>query len=272
MNAEGHEVPPQSQEGGAALAEEAEPPGPPMLAGMRVSAYVHRGRLCILAVNESRYGSIPIACHCHVGADPEAGAVPEGAIDFSAPVHPAVAKALEESERRLEMLAKKETFGLAVENLVRRARLGDQNAMGMIAMVRQKAEKGAPRAQKAQSEIMLYIQSHPHGDSMMGHEPRLTHASVLASSKLANGPLLTRARIEEIASTLGEDMEKALLFGCANYRAPGRLEAFSKRFPAKSGAFQTGASVGLARSIQMLRVPGSPIAKFSPDVAWELGE
>ena len=260
----------------AALVVEEEPEEPIALAGMRVTVSVHQGRLCVLALSESRWGAVPIACHVALEERPQEGAVPEGPVDLRAPQHPAVLRALSTCERKLAMAGKREAFELAIENLVRRARLGDQNAMAMIAMVRERADKGVVRARQAHAALLAYAQSHAFSgligpDATMAGE-RLSPGALRASSSLANGPLLTRARILEIAATLGEDQAKALLFGCAHFREPKVLTTYGAQYPESQGAFQAGAAIGSARAIQMLRVPGASLGRFSPMVAWELGE
>ena len=49
-------------------------------------------------------------------------------------------------------------------DLVRRARLGDQNAMAMIAAVAQNAETGDTRARRAKQALEAYIRQHPADD------------------------------------------------------------------------------------------------------------
>ncbi len=109
-----------------------EPTGPSVLAGMRVALNVHQGKLCILGACETPWGTIPIACN--FGIDGDAGE--DRPIDLNAPQAPALINALEKAERTLGVQAKKEVADLAVESLVTRARVGDQNAMAMLSEVK----------------------------------------------------------------------------------------------------------------------------------------
>lgn len=49
----------------------------------------------------------------------------------------------------------------AAEELVERARACDQNAMGLIAAIRQQAEAGSPRAQVSRALLARYCAKHP---------------------------------------------------------------------------------------------------------------
>ncbi len=165
------------------------------------------------------------------------------------------------------------------ESLVRRARLGDQNAMGMISMVRQNAGKN-PRAKMAYVAIEKYLRLHPIGGaSGMGSEvqsaklaKRYPRGLLQATANMANGPLLTDTRIREAADKLGGDKGKLFLFACVNYRKPRKLQAMSATYPEGLAALQKGSAVGRARAIQKVRMPGTSFLEFSPAVGWELGE
>ncbi len=261
----------EAQEDGAEMAGDPTPPKPPeepqALAGMRVALTIHDGKLCVLGACETQWGTVPIACQ--FGVEGDAG--PNRAIDLNAPQTPEVINALTGAERKLGAMAKKETADMAVEDLVRRARLGDQNAMAMIAEVKRCAASGSQRPAIMLDKIQAYITANPYTGSTIGVDPVLPKSTVLASSVLANGPMLSKARLIEIAKSLGGNA-KAFFFGCKNYMRPGKIAALAKKKPEVEGALKTGVTAGLARAIQIVRLPDSKIAHFAPSVAWELGE
>ncbi len=221
----------------------------------------------MLASCETQWGTVPLACR--FGVD-DAGE--NRAIDLSMPQEPGVLAALTIAERKLGTMAKREAADLAVEDVVKRARVGDQNAMATLAEVRACAAKGGAQAAVMLQKIKGYLEANPYSaQSSIGAEPVLPKASVLASSALANGPLLSRERLIGIAKSLGSN-SKAFLYACANFRTPGRLNALVTKYPDAESALRTGATAGLARAIQLVRMPDSVIAAFSPSAAWELGE
>ncbi len=243
--------------------------GPSTLAGMPVSITLHEGALCVLGACETQWGTIPLACRFGVDAS-EANR----AIDLNAPQTPAVLAALGNAERTLGAMATREAADLAVEDLITRARVGDQNAMAMIAEVRRVAMGGGAKASEAMAKIKAYLKAHPfHAESAMGldTEPTLPKSAVRAATALANGPLLSRDRLLEIAKSLGSNA-KAFLYACANYHAPAKINALAEHYPDAESALRTGATAGRARAIQLVRMPDSRIAAFSPHAAWELGE
>jgi hypothetical protein len=244
------------------------PPAPSELAGMRVALNIYRKHLCVLAALETPYGSIPIACH--FGVDGSEG---DRTIDLHKPQTPSVIEALTKAERTLDVLAKKETADLAVEDLVKRARLGDQNAMAMISEVKRCAGEGVPRATLMFKKIGAFLKANPYNGSSVGSQPAalLPKTSTRAAYMLANGPLLSQAKLTEIANSLGTNA-RAFLFGCAYYCKPAHIAGALAKHPEAETALRTGAAVGFARAIQKVRLPNSKISEFSRAVAWELGE
>ncbi len=178
----------------------------------------------------------------------------------------------------------------AAESLVRRARQGDQNAMGMIAMVRQNAEKGVSQAKSAFAAIRQYISKNPSKNAPMsstiGFEPKITPRAV----KLANGPNLTASRIGAMGSMFGAEANQAVfVIGVEGWRKPRGVNG--DHYPSNVNEVKVGVDIhtttvgadnkkilaaswdtGLARAIQLVRLPNSKISAFSPLAGWELGE
>lgn len=159
----------------------------------------------------------------------------------------------------------------AAEDLVRRARVGDQNAMAMIASVAESAKGGNPKARNAYACIEAYIKSHPvgHDSSIFGYETNALKETVA----LANGPMLTNDRIHGFAAKI-EDDEKAklYLFGVVNFRHPEALDAMIAAYPAAQRQIEGGRNTAMARTIQAVRLPNSSLSAFSHMVGWEHGE
>lgn len=184
--------------------------------------------------------------------------------------------------------------------LVERARLGDQNAMAMIAQVRESALKGSPRAKIAQAVILEQVKRHPvkgpKGEaSVMGEDAQNAVSilrekgpviglvalfvlcddgpdAVLAGSvTLANGPALDDERIKTIGAAIEDaDVRKAFYYGVAKPQEVGRV---IKSLTSDAQAYLlAGRCVGMARAIQLVRMPGSSLSAFSPQVGWEFGE
>jgi hypothetical protein len=182
--------------------------------------------------------------------------------------------------------------------------------MALIAEMRTAALKGSPRAKSGLEEVKRFIASHPHATSGFGRDilplkPRLNpslRASFLgalrsakdyvkgvlgtvpklgpehidfASVALANRVQLLpkdgkpSLRVSTLGDALPPEERKAYAFG---------LQSFGTRGVPKSmngpqlDAYLTGLVVGLAKAIQEVRLPATPVARLSTAASWELGE
>src|SRR4051812_32654626 len=101
-----------------------------------------------------------------------------------------------------------QTLQLAAESLVLRARQGDQNAMGMIAQVREQASRGVQKCKESLAAIAAYIKANPLKEDSynFGGEgtPRVTYGSIV----IANGPMLTDEYIMKLGAQFGTDEEE----------------------------------------------------------------
>jgi hypothetical protein len=154
----------------------------------------------------------------------------------------------------------------AAESLVKRARLGDQNAMAIIDLVGKNAKKGVPAAIQARKLIASYIQSHPvDGHTVINGESSVSRAA----AHIANGQTVTHKSVVGALARFSTDPERgAFLHGM---RFP------KKHTPREYGskvelAHRAGRAMALAGKIQNVRQPGSRISAFDPVVGWELGE
>lgn len=244
------------------------------------SAYVQHKRLCVLGVCDSPYGPIPFS---HGQAcDSE-----DGPIDFAKPLSAPVAAALEESERCIMNSVEKEEIRLAAEDLIDQARAGDQNAVAMLVCIRQSAEQGSKRARFTMKMLLRYARSKKSRAQFGGEETErvlsalsseitvndpmhyssavLSMASRLtvdqAGVTLSNGPRLDNSRISSLSDSFeGEDKE-------AFYAG---INDWESRKESPSVPHRIGKCVGLARTIQLVRLPHTPISKLSKAAGWEL--
>ena len=189
------------------------------------------------------------------------------------------------------------TYESHIRDLVTRARAGDQNAMGMIAMVGKAARAGNPKAKRATIAIRNYINRNPVG-SKFGQSTlpvSLVHAvhnesggrliSAVQQAMaypnaidvvcviLSNRVPLTTKRLTAIASQFGtEDEVKVFCFAVYNPSANASKDIRAKMNARGSAFLDTGRCFGFARAIQLVRMPQSRLSRFSSAVAWELGE
>lgn len=173
----------------------------------------------------------------------------------------------------------------AARDVVERARAGDQVAMGILAMVRDNAKRGEPTAQQSYRAIERYIKRNP--PTGIGAEASdITHPKALqalwaadpshetivralplvsfwsGAVALSHGPNLTNERIETISQVLPEDQRPTLMQAIVQW----------KTTPESSPLLKLGRVIGLAKTLQLVRLPATPISLLSPIAAWELGE
>lgn len=164
----------------------------------------------------------------------------------------------------------------AAAQLVRRARNGDQNAMAMIACVRDAAAQGNAKAIMSAKFMKDYIQRNPVDDSsefgiddvIPRKTPKPSDPATAAAMALSHGPPLTNPRIEEFV--------KAAKFTSEEIRAfKHGFDGRPMRNPAENiqQANRAGFLVAHARKLQLVRLPHTNITKkFDANIGWELGE
>ncbi len=105
----------------------------------------------------------------------------------------------------------------------------------------------------------------------MGGERGVTAGAVL----LANGPRsITKRMVADIGAGIDETHYRRLFFYGVNYcgREAVQLARELQADEAAPSFLHAGRCVGLARSIQRVRLPGSVISHFNRLAGWELGE
>lgn len=192
-------------------------------------------------------------------------------VDRAAPYIAAVHRGM------LRKLGKRETQRKVAEAFCTRARLGDQNAMAMMAMVRDNAKRGNPEAVQSFQYMKDFVAKNPVVPGSFSGEmcaPCMnpdTHGAV----QLANGPMLSNSRISKVVASFGEEDQQIILQGIRKWQSDH--DEIHKKLSARLDSMQReilkiGRTLGKARALQIVRSPNGPIAAYSPAAAWELGE
>jgi len=211
--------------------------------------FVHRNKLNTLVYVRSPNGFIPVAA----------------SVDYS---DIGFEQANQITSQKLEQSARRESQKAAAGSLVRRARQGDQNAMGMIAAIRDSASKGNPDAQSTFGFLQEYVQENPVSE--FGEEVVPSNRLDWQIGMLCQGAPLTDSYLNEMVASLSPTEQRAFksAFKMRNVKFADTL--FAGEF--ERSAFEMGQAFAQARRIQEVRLPNSRISKFHPVAGWELGE
>lgn len=190
-------------------------------------------------------------------------------------------------------------------NLVTRSRLGDENAVAMLVMIRRSAKQGSKKAIYTLKYLKDYIAKHPviesckigfgctpmiqkvinsihskisgdpssHPEVVIKAIPKIDNP-VLAAVPLANnGTLLgqNNPRIIGICQFFGDSEMDAFEFGKANCFTD-TATIHGELSEGEQDALHIGKAVGIAQRIQAVRSFDAPISSLSKVAAWELGE
>jgi hypothetical protein len=184
----------------------------------------------------------------------------------------------------------------AAQDLVKRARYGDENAMAIIANVGKNARAGHTVAKSAYSYILDFIKRNPAPSPMGAEEcnyigvfraagdndpglvaralctipasgnPDLISASIVA---LSNSCPWDKNRVSTYDSIFGGEANRYWRFG---YAFSGSPELQKHRFTGPEiGVVCAGPCIGTARKIQLARLKGMPISVLGKQVGWEFG-
>lgn len=231
-----------------------------------VSSHVDGDKLKTVALALTSNGCTLVNCHSRVKP------TIQGPVSFGTESSRALRRAIAGQKNLLLTNASIEKQREQAGELVERARQGDQNAMAIIALVRDNSKKGNPRAKCSYEFIHEYIQTHPIATFGADSKRRKARSEYdWACPLLANGPALTKTRISQVAGIFGnEEDRRAFLFGVSRAEraqaAPGALD------DAQAKVFKIGKIIGQARKLQAVRQPNSRISAFDPMIGWELGE
>lgn len=179
----------------------------------------------------------------------------------------------------------------AARDVVERARSGDQVAMGILAMVRDNAKKGDPKAQQSLRALNKYVGSNPPiaigteaSDITSPHAPKaiaalwqpdVNNETIIkalplvgfwsGAVALSHGSNIDNARLDALSAVVPEEHQPSF---------KGGVLYWQKKTPdlTDERGWLLGRIIGLARCIQLIRLPHVPISTFCPITAWELGE
>lgn len=244
------------------------------------SAYVQQKRLCVLGIAESKWGPIPFSHAQPCDAE-------DGPVDFGKELEEPLKIAMQESEQAIMNKVQRDKLQLASENLVDRARAGDQNAMGTLVMIRKNAQDGQEHAKLAMKYLLKYARNtkvfSPFGfeplqrtmkafaEEIAVDSPLHYSTAVLGLSTsltidavgvtLSNGPRLDNSRIRSLCNSFKDDERAQFMDGIVKWKV---------RTESPSPAHRIGKCIGLARTLQRVRLPHTPISLLSKLAGWEL--
>lgn len=197
-----------------------------------------------------------------------------------------------------------------IEDLVTRARLGDQVASATLVIIGQRADKGEKRAIEIRERVLRYTKDNPQkfqqgcvfgvekpdketivGDACLlkrnlhtgnwsgqGLAILLLTLGDYAVGVLTHGPSLLREDgadnpiVCSVRNALQSDHLTSIFdFGNDNTNKPEVLEAIARNLNKKQlRALALGSIIGRARRLQAVTHPQVPLSILSGDVAWEL--
>ena len=226
---------------------------------LKAISYVKDGHLCTVGVCETASGLVPIVDKRRAPRGTRNGPVNIGSEGYAMSLF-----------GKAQMEAQKDAAG----SLVRRARSGDQNAMALLKHIGENAKQGNGKARYALKAVKEYIDQNPpkQEGEFFGTEPDKQDSLMTVCVMLANGPPLSPQLVERFASSFGsEDAGKLFIYGVVNCNHEG-LNALISKLGSAGKVADFGRKVGKARALQIARTPTGPIAPFSSDAAWEMGE
>lgn len=238
------------------------------------TSHIAGGCLNTIGFACTQFGWEPVvsSVYLHAPATPRAIAVDFGVETQSPTLNNAMSMTYGMLARQSDVSAQR----IAAGSLVRRARLGDQNAMAILAETSANAKAGNSVAQSALACIQEYIQANPAGVAFHGESNAATNTPKMwAHIWLANGPILSNDRIREFASSFGEDTpeRQAFLQGLILFQDSDRLDVIGRRFDdLQRKIIDIGQMFGKARALQHVRSSKLRISDYYPMVGWELGE
>jgi hypothetical protein len=254
----------------------------------------------MIGVIDTPHGIIPFAYHTRLKGNP-----PDGPVDFgSEETHPAITQAIHGAGGPIQHKIAVEKLKLAAENLVERARQGDQVAQGTLIEMRKNAQAGSERALVAYRTCREYIRSHPvdrpvnfgaENNTAIVHIRKAIqlpisttrYAAIVAAFvpnvgaefdatenaavAMADGPPIDKQVVREVMTMMGK--KNAFLAGYKNALKEGRIKGYLAKLNTEGRkAMQVGYALGLAKVLQHVRKADTMFTDVWPDIGWEMGE
>lgn len=257
---------------------------------LSAAAYVYNNQLCIVGAYDSPLGTQPFRCEI-----PLEESLPDGPVIFGEDLHPELEKALEKSQETIMATVATQNMKKGAEDLVVRARSGDQVAMSILQEIGKRAKAGDEKAKHAVVLVKDFIKAHPPGITYVPSKVRDFFSHLKGAIKSLNPyeyatsllTLIPRQKdlyATSLALANGPDLNKGgpanprIRSLIASYPTGGEREVFKaammnqqKTCDQYPEACKTGKAVGLAKRIQAVR-KGAPISSLFRKAGWELGE
>jgi hypothetical protein len=257
---------------------------------LKASGYIDNNNLYIVGVANSRFGTIPFTHR-----EPVKGLCKSGPINIGIEQTDNIEKAIHSSKKPIINNILKEEIKSAVENLIERARQGDQNAIGILCQVRKNASKGYSRAAFSYEYALQYCKSKPINDlgivsisgesvlkKSLASSPLELLKTILESMK--NNPSKIASVISSHVANLDPEVLKAAAILIADIVSlhseilqtvvKQNDENFIDGYVGKNNtdrSAKVGFVIGYAKKLQDFRDTGN-LNNLSKQIAWELGE
>jgi len=196
-------------------------------------------------------------------------------------------------------MANAKTQEAGARDVVERSRLGDQNAVAIIRDVAKNAAAGSPKAKTAYAYIEDYIKAHPAPSKFSAEDgqklgvlkaldknhPRVVVPVLMSLPESGNTDLINTAsvmlaqtkpwntnKVKAVAGCFdGENLE-IFRFGFESGSNSKHLrQATAQMAPAQIGVLCCGHCVGMARKLQLARLPQVPVSILGDMIGWEMG-
>lgn len=163
----------------------------------------------------------------------------------------------------------------ATASLVLRARAGDQNAMGMIAMVAKAAKKkgGSMRAKVAYRMLQKYIEKHPASkqrEAIVGEELAVAYPEKLLV--LIAEPQTFFNCFRHLCAVQSGILAAIVALSNGPSLSVSSIASMASHIPTGVGAKEALDALDEARRMQLVRDPRVPVGAVYPLLGWELGE
>lgn len=226
------------------------------------SSHMQNGKVRSATICVSRNGCSILHCD----------AMPRNVTDIGAEHLPVIMRAHRNILRQKGLFERQKR---TAEQLVIRAREGDQNAMAILALTRENALKGYRPAVSAFQYMLNYAKANAVGAAFGAEDETSVEPDTQSSIMLANGPQITYSGIKRICASFGAEGNRRRLFeyGFKSWNDNPSHRQLSARLTDKQReALRLGRTLGKAKALQIVRHPSASLAVYSPIVAWEHGE
>ncbi len=256
------------------------PPQQPEMAGeeekepAKVAFFLRNGILSAIGgVTGSRVTSYPLMTSVRMGDQ-----YPDGPANSG--ITPELDEAMSKSRDKLTAMGRYEEQKAGAEDLVVRARAGEQNAMALIELIRLNAQT-SDRARLSMKLMHEYIKEHPvNGESTFSADysfnPNTREMRNRGCVQMANGSPLDNqyvGNMVQVFGAKGSQKRKIIALGIAKYAQNRELNEYAKKLsPPDAALLEYGRCIGFARAIQLTRRAGSAISAMSRAAGWEMGE